>query len=241
MCRLSLHLRLLSFVVIAVLGAAPGCAGSSSGTTEGEGAEGSSGGETEVDPITEPPLAETLQLPTTTLIPVPSSGTPRHQLSAELQQLWAKVEEASAMTPPEFEGEATMDAVTAWTDAEFSPWAQARIDATLAIVDSARVFTPNTPEAGVAGALVGYSLEEFVIAFRGAPVPVEVAADPELLEVFLNSLTEASQPIALQAGSAYGVCARTLAPLGPESVWVEWAQYCLFRAEEVNEVYRLDP
>ena len=78
-------------------------------------------------------------------------------------------------------------------------------------------------------------------AFAFTPTVLASTADPELLEVFLNSLTEASQPIALQAGSAYGVCARTLAPLGPESVWVEWAQYCLFRAEEVNEVYRLDP
>ena len=222
-------------------GVLTGCAGSTEPTTtEAEGAS-TTGGETEVGTgTTEPTLAETLELPTTTLIPVPSSGVPRHQMSAELQALWGSVEDASAMAPPEYDGELTLELINVWSEQHFSPWAQARMAVTLAIVESARVFTPDSPEAGVAGALVGYSLEEFVIAFRGAPIPEDIAADAELLEIFIASLTGASQPIARQAGSAYGVCARTLAPLGPESHWVEWAQYCLFRAQEVNDVYHLE-
>lgn len=226
---------------LALAWAAPGCAGSAE-PAEAEGAESSSGGEgaTASSSGTQTSLADTLELPSTTLIPVPSSGVPRHQMSAALQELWRRVEEASAMSPPEFDGEPTSEAVTAWTEEHFGPWAQARMNMTSAIVGSADAFTPGSAEAGVAGALVGYSLEEFVIAFRGAPIPQEIAADPELLEVFITALTAASEPIARQAGAAYGVCARTLAPLGQESPWVEWAQYCLYRATEVNEVYRLE-
>ena len=82
--------------------------------------------------------------------------------------------------------------------------------------------------------------EEFVIAFRGAPVPDDIAADPELLQIYIEALTSASEPMARQAAAAFGACARTLSPLGPDSPWVEWAQYCLYRATEVNEVYRLE-
>jgi hypothetical protein len=234
-------LRAAATIAIALVGGSlTGCAGSSEpATTEAEPTS-TAGGESEVGASTEPTLAESLELPTTTLIPVPSSGVPRHLMSAALQDLWRSVEDASAMAPPEFDGEASIDAINAWVEEEFVPWTEARTAVTLAILESARALPPGSAEAGIGGALVGYTLEEFVIAFRGAPIPEAIATDAELLEIFLASLTNGSQLIARQAGSAYGVCARTLAPLGPDSPWVEWAQYCLFRGQEVNEVYGLE-
>jgi hypothetical protein len=202
-----------------------------------------SGGETTVEPSTETTgsatLAETLELPSTTLIPVPNSGVPRHQLSAPLRDIWSRVEAASAMLPPEFAGERTMEAINAWVAEEFMAWARSRAAATASVAEVAGQLAAGTDEYGVAGALVGYTYEEFVIAFRGAPVPEDIAADSELLEVYIDALTAASEPMARKAAAAFGACARTLAPLGSESPWVEWAQYCLVRAAEVNEVYRL--
>jgi uncharacterized protein YceK len=220
-----------------------GCGGSTEASEEGTGTE-TTGGETTVDPGTETDggatLAETLDLPTTTLIPVPSSGVPRHQLSAPLRDIWSRVEAASAMVAPEFTGDRTMEAINAWVAQEFMAWATARGAASAAVAQEAGLLASGSDEYGVAGALVGYTYEEFVIAFRGAPVPDDIAADPELLQIYIDALTSASEPMARQAAAAFGACARTLAPLGPESPWVEWAQYCLYRATEVNEVYRLE-
>lgn len=228
---------LLAWLVL--LGSAPGCGGSAPETAEG--GEETTGGETTTTTDTEgTTLAETLELPTTTLIPVPSSGVPRHQMSAELRDIWRRVEDASAMLPPEFTGDPTSEAITAWLTSEFMPWAQQRGAVTVGIAEASMPLEPGSAEYGVAGALVGYSYEEFVIAFRSAPVPAEIAADAELLQIYIDSLTSASEPLARQAAGAYGACARTLAPLGPDSPWVEWAQYCLYRATEVNEVYRLE-
>lgn len=225
------------------LGSLVGCGGSEPASEESTGAE-TTGGETTVDPGTDAEdggtLAATLELPTTTLIPVPSTGVPRHQLSAPLRDIWSRVEAASAMVPPEFAGDRTMEAINAWVAQEFTAWATSRGAASAAVADAAGQLTPGSAEYGVAGALVGYTYEEFVIAFRGAPVPDDIAADPELLQIYVEALTSASEPMARQAAAAFGACARTLAPMGPESPWVEWAQYCLYRATEVNEVYRLE-
>jgi len=225
------------------LGALVGCGGSTPGPEEGSPSE-TSGSESAVDSGSETDgsttLAETLELPTTTLIPVPSSGVPRHQMSATLRDIWRRVEEASAMTPPDYTGELTSDAITPWLTNELMPWAQERGAASAAAAEAAAPLPAGSPEYGVAAALVGYTYEEFVIAFRGAPVPAELAADAELLQIYLDALTSASEPMARQAAGGYGACARTLAPLGPDSPWVEWAQYCLYRATEVNEVYRLE-
>ncbi len=228
----------------------PACASSTSETGEtGQGvetgSETTSGGETGAtgpgsSEGSEVTLAETLELPSTTLIPMPLSGVPRHQLSAELREVWRLAEEASAVPPPEFEGERTIEAVNAWATDVFTPWVQARGAQTRAAAEAAAALTQGSVELGVAGALVGYSYEEFVIMFRGAPIADSIAADPELLAIYVESITDASEPLARQSAAAYGVCARTLAPLGPESPWVEWAQYCLDRVTEVNEVYRLE-
>ena len=78
-------------------------------------------------------------------------------------------------------------------------------------------------------------------ALYGRKLADDIAADPELLQIYIDALTSASEPMARQAAAAFGACARTLSPLGPDSPWVEWAQYCLYRATEVNEVYRLEP
>lgn len=235
-------IRTLTLVsTLGLLGSAPGCGGST--PEEQEGGSETSGSEAAVDTgsgTESTTLAETLELPTTTLIPVPSSGVPRHQMSAELRDIWRRVEEASAMVPPEFTGEPTSENITAWMSSDFGPWASSRGAASVAIAEASIPLQPGSAEYGVAGALVGYSYEEFVIAFRGAPVPAEITSDPELLAIYIESLTSASEPLARQAASAYGACARTLAPLGPDSPWVEWAQYCLYRATEVNEVYRLE-
>lgn len=238
--RLARILTLLATCL--ALGTLAACGGSTPASEEGTRAE-TTGGETTVDPGTETEggtLAETLDLPTTTLIPVPSSGVPRHQLSAPLRDIWSRVEAASAMVAPEFTGDRTMEAINAWVAQEFMAWATARGAASAAVAQEAGLLASGSDEYGVAGALVGYTYEEFVIAFRGAPVPDDIAADPELLQIYIEALTSASEPMARQAAAAFGACARTLSPLGPDSPWVEWAQYCLYRATEVNEVYRLE-
>ncbi len=230
---------MVAMVCMVLLGSVAGCGGSSP-EPEPAGGEVTAGSETTPGSSSETTLAETLELPSTTLIPVPSSGVPRHQLSAELRDIWSRVEAASAMVPPEYTGELTSEAITPWLNETFMPWATERGAASVAVSEASVSIPQGSPEFGVAGALVGYTYEEFVIAFRGAPVPAELAADPELLQVYLEALTSASEPMARQAAGAYGACARTLAPLGPDSPWVEWAQYCLYRAQEVNEVYRLE-
>ena len=217
--------------------------------SEGETSEGASTEETTSGGETSSTSTETAQpdgadseggLPTTTLIPVPLPGQPRSELSADLQEVWSLAERGTAMPRPAFEGELTTEAVGEWAQTEFSTWVGERYAVAREAGEAAGRIPRDTAEYGVAGGLVGYNYEEFVIAFRGAPVPEDIANDPELLEVYLGALRDQSLPLAQQAAAAYGACARTLAPLGPESPWVEWAQYCLNRAVDVNEVYELE-
>ena len=237
--------RRIAIALILALGSLgpAGCSSDESGESTSSGSDATTGGESAgtsgetTGPIGPPPEE---RMPSTTLIPVPLAGAPRETLSAELQEIWRLAEEGSALVRPDYEGELTNEAMAPWVQGEFMGWAQERGEVSQRAASLAGVLEPGSVEIGVAGGLVGYSYEEFVIAFRGVPVPNDIAEDPELLAVYLDGLTTASQPYARQAAAAYGACARTLAPLGPESPWIEWAAYCLQRAEEVNEVYGLD-
>lgn len=89
---------MVAMVCMVLLGSVAGCGGSSP-EPEPAGGEVTAGSETTPGSSSETTLAETLELPSTTLIPVPSSGVPRHQLSAELRDIWSRVEAHSHHEP----------------------------------------------------------------------------------------------------------------------------------------------
>ena len=210
-----------------------GCGGGS-GAAEPEAApvERTTGGEEE------PRMVQVLR--TTTPVPVPQPAIPREELVEPLQQLWTRTEEIVAIRPPEPPTEATAEAIRAWAEDPFAPWVAERQRA----VQEAEAFVEAIGEEpvpkAVSAALFGYLYEDTAAGIRGAPVPVEIAEDEELLGLYVAALNDALQPFAQRSVESYAFCATTLVQQNEEP-WADWAHYCLEHGREVASVYDLSP
>ncbi len=179
---------------------------------------------------------------TTTPVPVPEPAVAREEMSEPLQRFWTQIEETVAIRPPEGPAEATTEAVEAWANGPFSDWIQRRRAATSAAIATIAEIPEDPPhERGVAAALLGYALEDFVADVRGSPVPEEISQDAELLQVYISNLQEVLRPLATESVGAYGSCQQRFAPLGDESEWLPWRAYCVQRGQEIIEVFELAP
>ncbi|MEQ9077195.1 MAG: hypothetical protein RLP09_25270 [Sandaracinaceae bacterium] len=177
---------------------------------------------------------------TTTPVPVPQPAVAREALSEAGQQLWTQIEEVVAMRPPEPPDDGTTEAVQAWADGPLADWLDERHDAMRrAAAVSEDIADEPVYERAVAAALIAYALEDFAADVRGAPVPEEIASDPELLEIYVEHLDAALRPIATESVVSYAYCQRRLAPLGDDSEWLPWRADCVQRGRELIEVYRL--
>ena len=199
-----------------------------------------SGGATsgdETEPVEEP---EPVVMPSTTPVPVPQPAVAREQMGEDLQRVWMRTERAVEVSPPPPPTEATVEEVQAWAEGAFTDWMRERRAAVGEAEDDTSFLVSAEPyERGVTAALFGYMYEDTAASMRGAPVPAEIAADEELLDIYVETLSEALLPYAQTAAEAYATCAATFMELGDEA-WAEWAGYCANRAREIVEVYELE-
>jgi hypothetical protein len=181
---------------------------------------------------------EPVVLRTTTPVPVPQPAVAREELAQPLQDLWSQTEEIVAVRPPEPPTEGTTEALSAWASDPFMPWVDTRRTSIQEVEPFVEAIGDDPVERSVAAALFGYLYEDTAAGIRGAPVPEEIAGDPELLEIYVQTLDEALHPFAQRALESYAYCATTLAGLG-ETPWISWASYCLERGRDVGEVFEL--
>ena len=187
------------------------------------------------------PAPAPVVLRTTVPIPVPQPAIARERLSAPLQHVWDLVEAAVAVRPPEPPTEATQEAITAWASGPFHEWVGRRAEAVHAVEEAeAPMHGARGAERGVAAALFGFLYEETAAAARGAPVPRDLAADPELLHAYDQALLESLTHYARASVISYSACVRAFTELH-DVAWSEWGPYCLDHAREVAQVYRLFP
>ena len=183
---------------------------------------------------------EPIVMRTTTPVPVPQPAVARDDLREPLKLLWDRTERAVAVRPPEPPTEGSIEAVQAWAEGPFVEWMAARRAAIAEAEDDVAFLAEAEPyERAVAAALFGYMYEDTAAGVRGAPVPADIAADPELLEVYVQTLDEALMPFAQSSAEAYATCATTLAELR-DPAWNEWGAYCVDRGREVIEVFGLE-
>lgn len=203
--------------------------------------EATAGGETATeDPEATAEVEPEPVLVGTTPVPVPQPATPREELSREVQRLWTSVEDAVALRPPEPPDDSEMEAIEAWSAGPFVDWVKQRREHMAAANRHMSALGDHEPhERGMAAGLLGYMYEDMASAFRGAPVPEPIAADPELLAVYVQALHEALRPYARFSAQAYLVCAQTLVRLGEDSPWFPWAEYCDNRGAEVIDVFEV--
>lgn len=233
----------LATVSIALGAVVGGCAspGGEETTPVAPAAETTAGGEA----AAEPPEAEAEEarepvLVGTTPVPVPQPATPREDLSREVQKLWTAVEDAVALRPPEPPDDSEMEAIEAWAAGPFVQWVQQRREHMAEANRQMSALGDHEPqERGMAAGLLGYMYEDMASAFRGAPIPETIAADPELLEVYVQALHEALRPYARFSAQAFLVCAQTLVRLGEDSPWFPWAGYCDDRGAEIMDVFEV--
>jgi hypothetical protein len=186
----------------------------------------------------------TVEIPlrVTTPVPVPQPAVAREELSDALQQLWTQVEETVSMRPPDGPAEASQEAVQEWADGPFTTWIRERRRSMAGALSTSEDVPEDPPhERAVASALMGYALEDFAADVRGSPVPDDIARDPELLGIYIESLREVLRPLAIEAVVSYAYCQRRLAGLGDESPWLPWRAYCVQRGREMIEVFELQP
>jgi hypothetical protein len=196
------------------------------------------------EPVETPPETsgaenpEPVVLRTTTPVPVPQPAVAREELADPLQQLWTRTEEIVAARPPEPPTEGTTEALEAWANDPFMPWVDGRRQSIEEVEPFVEAIGDDPVQRSVAAALFGYMYEDTAAGIRGAPVPEDIAGDPELLEIYVQTLDEALHPFAQRALESYAYCATTLAGLG-ETPWISWASYCLDRGRDVGEVFEL--
>ena len=174
-------------------------------------------------------------------IPVPQPVYAREELSTDLQELWARVEEAVAVRPPEPPEVASEEAIESWAEGEFREWLlrrQAATDRALAATGALR--THPLFERGMGTALFGYMYEDMAGSIRGAPVPESIAEDDELLGIYTEALTEHITPFAELSARAYYACLALFLKL-EDPQWGEWLYYCDERGAEVVDTYQLEP
>ena len=174
-------------------------------------------------------------------IPVPQPVYPREELSADLQELWQRVEEAVAVRPPEPPEGGSEEAIEAWAEGSFRQWLlqrQAATDRALAATSALR--THPLFERGIGTALFGYMYEDMAGSIRGAPVPESIATDQELLDIYTDALTEHIMPFAELSARAYYACLALFVKL-EDPQWGEWAYYCDQRGAEVVDTFELAP
>lgn len=174
-------------------------------------------------------------------IPVPQPVYPREELSNELQELWKRVEEAVAVRPPEPPEAASQETIEAWAEGSFRDWLVQRKAATdRALAATHALRTHPLFERGIGTALFGYMYEDMAGSIRGAPVPEEIAADKELLDIYIGALTEHLTPFAELSAKAYYACLALFVKLD-DAQWGEWAYYCDERGAEVVDTFELEP
>ncbi len=174
-------------------------------------------------------------------IPVPQPVYPREALSNELQELWTRVEEAVAVRPPEPPDGASQEIIESWAEGAFRNWLLQRQAATdRALAATHALSTHPLFERGIGTALFGYMYEDLASSIRGAPVPTNIAADAELLEIYTNALNEHITPFAQLSARAYYACVALFIKLD-DPQWGEWAYYCDERGSEVVDTFELTP
>jgi hypothetical protein len=167
-------------------------------------------------------------------LPVPRTPVARGAMSPALQDLWTHVEELLAQAPPAAPEGAEVDG---WVRDTFTPWMQTRV-AEMEATGHRLEGLAEAPayEQAIGAALFGSVVEDFVADVRGAPVPPEVAADPELLAVYRRSLDGMLGGAAEQAAVAFELCATKL-DQHRDPAWGEWRAFCFERAEGLAAVY----
>ncbi len=225
--------KILQIALVLACATAVACGGAPEPVDDGDG-DLTSGGE---QPPAETRMVQVFR--TTTPVPVPQPATPREELAEPLQQLWTRTEEIVAIRPPEPPTEATEEAIRGWAEGTFAGWVGERQDAVQGVEGLVDAIGADPIQRSVAAALFGYMYEDTAAGIRGAPIPVEIAEDEELLGVYVESLNPALRPFAVRAVESYAYCATTIAGLGEQSPWLSWGAYCLEHGRDVAMVYEL--
>lgn len=167
-------------------------------------------------------------------LPLPTPPVGRAALDPALQRYWTRAEEVIAASPPAAvsDPDAGPEGREALTD-----WLGARAESVREMVHGLQSFTEVALyERAIAAALLGYVIEDTMADARGAPVPADIASDPELLTAYRSALDDVLTPFAEQASMGYQICTEALDRHG-DVAWGEWRAFCFERAEELAEIY----
>lgn len=120
-----------------------------------------------------------------------------------------------------------MAAINAWATSEMRPWVAQRVQDLARFDEDLRRFVQeghSPSERMVAAGWLGRAHESTAWTFRSAPIPMEMAGDPDLRETYLQMFEDKSAGWLESARVGYDACAKLRAQVqGPA---LRWAEYC---------------
>lgn len=225
------------FIAAAVALSAACSGGSSSDSTPAQSSAAATSGDE--SPMAEPaaPEAPDAVAIRDAPIAVPLPGIARAALRPELQQLWAGVERALAITPPDPPVTGDQQEIAAWASGPFTEWIRIRVQATREAEQvAARLTDLSLVERGLALALISFAYEDMAATARGAPVAEQLSSDPALLRLYAEAIDRALLPIAQYAAIGFEGCANVFGQ-AEDTAWTEWPGFCASHLEDLREVF----
>lgn len=135
---------------------------------------------------------------------------------------------------PTYKGGRSMARVNEWSKKEFKGWIEKKLKAVKAAQGAyEKIAELEIPPWEIAAAArIGEMWRSFVDEFRDAPIPKEIEKDPELFDIYVGALDDASKPFVSEAKDKFEFCLIT-------ATKVRWFSDFSRQCEE--ELNRLDP
>ncbi len=135
---------------------------------------------------------------------------------------------------PAYRGGKSMKRVNEWSKKEFKGWIEKKLKAVKAAQKAyEKIAELEIPPWEIAAAArIGEMWRSFVDEFRDAPIPKEIEKDPELFDIYVGALDDASKPFVVEAKDKFEFCLIT-------ATKVRWFSDFSRQCEE--ELNRLDP
>ena len=139
----------------------------------------------------------------------------------------AAVEDECAPPPSD-----SLSDINVWASKSFVPCLEQRTTKVLALEQELIAVVGVVARTGAAG-LIGHMHEVLADELLGAPVPREIASDPDLLSVYVSTLYEKAKPYLEKAQASYAACVDDAESVGTETV--DWLDYCRARRGVLDE------
>lgn len=162
---------------------------------------------------------------------LPDPDVREEALSRQMRFGWTLAAESFLVPPPRPPRERTAQNLTLWSEEVLQPWIERKVHT----VEAARRELDEAAEQShrqriIGGAIVGLMYEDVARVLRAIPPPEELRSEPEIREIYRDTLRAQARPFLEHARRAYSACAQNA--VRPRSMR-HWSRFCREREERL--------